>query len=307
MRRRFAIALAGGAAALAGLQGWGTSVAADPTARLLSDYEIPRAPDWVGGLSGIDLSADGDDVFVITDRGHLAQGSLTRENGAITDMSFDTVQPILNRFGAPHATQFVDAEGLAVAEDGRIFISFETEDRVSVFDGFGQPERLAGFSTAWRVFPKNQGLEALALAPDGSLWALPEFVWKAGAEARLYHRDASGEWALFAVLPTGNGFKPVGADFGPDGHLYILERGFLAIGFLTRVRRLTIEDGQITRVETLLQTIPGRHGNLEGLAVWRDRQGRITLTMVADDNFQTLQRSQVVEYVITDGLAQPKQ
>ncbi len=293
--------------AVPSLQGSVSSAAAEQIAHFSSEYEIPRSADWVGGLSGFSLAANGVNFYVISDRGSLAQGSIARENDDIVGISFDTVQPILNRFGVPHETQFADAEGLAIAEDGRIFISFETEDRVSVYDGFGSPERLAGFTTEWRVFPKNKGLEALALAPDGSLWALPEYVWNGGTEARLYHRVEDGEWQLRATLPTADGFKPVGADFGPDGRLYILERAFFAFGFTTRVRRLTFDETEITSIETVLQTEPRRHGNLEGISVWQDPMGQVRLTMVADDNFRDLQSNQLVEYVLREGLAQPDQ
>ena len=48
--------------------------------------------------------------------------------------------------------------------------------------------------------------------------------------------------------------------------------------------------------DTLLETPTGTHENLEGLAVWRDPEGRLRLTMVADDNFNLFLRNQIVEY-----------
>jgi hypothetical protein len=43
-----------------------------------------------------------------------------------------------------------------------------------------------------------------------------------------------------------------------------------------------------------------RHGNLEGLAVWQDALGTIRLTMLSDDNFNSFQRSEFVEYRVAD-------
>lgn len=280
---------------------------AEVTARLMSEYDIPRSADWIGGLSGIVMDKNGLDFHVISDWGTLARGSLTRQGGVITGATFDAVQPILNRFGVAHARPFADAEGLALADDGRIFISFETQDRVSVYQDFTAQERLAGVTNAWNILPENKGIEALARASDGSLWALPEHTWRDGAEARLYHRPENGAWTLFDTIPIGERLNVVGADFGPDGRLYLLERGFFAVGFFTRVRRLTFTDHQraeIATIETLLQTVPGRHGNLEGLSVWEDDAGFIRLTMVSDDNFKALQRNQLVEYRLEDGLAE---
>ena len=301
MRRRPAFVVSLACAGLMVSLNCSTSVSAEPVAHFGSEIEIPRSSGaWVGGFSGLEIADDGLDIHVVTDRGNLVKGSVSREHGALAGVSFTEVQPILNRFGVAHSTRFADAEGLAVAADGRIFISFETEDRVSVYENFYSPERLAGFTTAWRVFPANKGLEALALGPDGSLWAFAEFVPDNGSEVQVYRRPKDGEWRLTATIPADKGLAPVGADFGPDGRLYLLERGFFTVGFFSRVRRLTLDGGRITRAETILLTTPGRHGNLESVAVWVDASGRIRLTMVSDDNFHSVQRNQLVEYIVED-------
>jgi hypothetical protein len=43
----------------------------------------------------------------------------------------------------------------------------------------------------------------------------------------------------------------------------------------------------------------GEHGNLEGLAVWRNGSG-LVLTMVSDNNFMSSQKQQIVEYLLPD-------
>jgi hypothetical protein len=69
-------------------------------------------------------------------------------------------------------------------------------------------------------------------------------------------------------------FLPVGADFGPDGLFYLLERRFLGIfGLQSRVRRFAIDGDTIGAEETLLETRPWTHDNLEGISVWRDADG----------------------------------
>jgi hypothetical protein len=46
-----------------------------------------------------------------------------------------------------------------------------------------------------------------------------------------------------------------------------------------------------------LETVPRTHDNLEGIAVWRDAEGFIRLTMISDDNGRApFQRTEFVEY-----------
>src|SRR5690606_21625142 len=124
--------------------------------------------------------------------------------------------------------------------------------------------------------------------PEGrGWWRRPFPVW----------RYADGAWARAFELPRQGQYLPVGADFGPDGRLYLLERRMpLPFRFGSRVRRFQIEDGRVAAEEVLLETAPGTHDNLEGLAVWRDDTGAIRLTMVSDDNHSDLQEAQIVEY-----------
>ena len=51
--------------------------------------------------------------------------------------------------------------------------------------------------------------------------------------------------------------------------------------------------------ETLLETSLFTHDNLEGLSVWRDG-GTLVMTMISDDNFRGVQRTEIVEYLLTD-------
>ena len=105
------------------------------------------------------------------------------------------------------------------------------------------------------------------------------------------------DWEQPFSIPRRDAFVPVGADFGPDGFFYLLERDFTGIfGFRSRVRRFRFAAGAVTDEETLLTTSAGTHGNLEGLSVWRDAAGAIRLTLVADDNFFALLVTEFVEY-----------
>ena len=83
---------------------------------------------------------------------------------------------------------------------------------------------------------------------------------------------------------------------GPDGKLYVLERDFRGLrGFASRVRRYAFDDTGIGPPEPVLTTSLMQFDNLEGIAVWADGQG-IRITMISDDNFLFVQRTELVEY-----------
>ncbi|NBR51900.1 MAG: hypothetical protein EBT91_00245 [Rhodobacteraceae bacterium] len=92
-------------------------------------------------------------------------------------------------------------------------------------------------------------------------------------------------------------FLITGADVGPDGYRYILERDFVGVGFRSRIRRMDLADGA---TETLMVSAPWEYDNLEGISAWRDGEGRLRLTTVSDNNFLAIQKTEFVEFVVTD-------
>lgn len=143
---------------------------------------------------------------------------------------------------------------------------------------------------------QNSSLEALAIGPDGALYVLPE---RSGRLTRPFpvYRYAGGAWTQPFEIPRRGEFLMTGADFGPDGRLYLLERHLASIfGFQTRVRSFRVAENRVSDERVELVTSTGTHDNLEGIAVWRDAAGRIRLTMVSDDNFRAFQVTEFVEY-----------
>ena len=84
---------------------------------------------------------------------------------------------------------------------------------------------------------------------------------------------------------------------------YLLERGFTGFGFRSRVRRFELSAHGFGPEETLFESPVWRHDNLEGIGVWRDGAGQIVLTMISDDNFFAIQRTELVEYIVPESLA----
>ena len=133
----------------------------------------------------------------------------------------------------------------------------------------------------------------------GRLYTLTEKSRTLEGDIPVYRWDGQA-WSTPFVLPARGGFLPVSADFGPDGRLYVLERSVSLTGFRTRLRRWDTTNDVPSAEETLLETATGTHDNLEGLSIWRDAQGEMRATMVSDDNFLALQRTELVEYLLPD-------
>ncbi|MEH7827727.1 esterase-like activity of phytase family protein [Gemmobacter denitrificans] len=276
-----------------------SSAAPTETAGLVGSF-IWRSDDpALGGMSAIELDPSGTGFTALSDRGGWTRGRLIRDpEGRITGLEAAPVQRLRGKGQAGLAAGRTDSEGLAVAKGGTAYVSFEGAARVLRYDRLDGPAENLPIPDAFRRMQRNSALEALAIAPDGALFTLPE---RSGAEDRPFPvwRYRKGTWDQPFSLPREGLFLPVGADFGPDGQLYLLERQFRGLmGFASRVRRFAITGDTISAGEVLLETRPGRHDNLEGLSVWRDAAGDLRLTMIADDNFRFFQTTEIVEYRI---------
>ena len=246
-----------------------------------------------GGLSGIDLSPDGRTFTAVSDRGTLWQGTVERKGQVVSGM---TVAHKARLHDARNRPLDGDSEGLALSPDGTIYISFEGPARVLAYDTPDGAATALPHPREFNTMERNGALEALAIGPDGALYTMPERSGQARRPFPVY-RFRDGRWSVAFSIARTDTFVPVGADIGPDGLFYLLERDFTGIGFRSRVRRFDMTGGQ---AQTLFQTATNTYDNLEGLAVWRDTTGAIRLTMVSDDNFKFFQQTQIVEYRVTD-------
>lgn len=271
-------------------------------ARLDAVIALPSDGSRMGGFSGIELSPDGREFILISDRGRILRGEFHRENNRLIDETHDRIAPLRTTDGAPVRGKGNDAEGAALAPDGTLFVSFEGQHRLRAYAPGETTARDVPVPPEFARLPGNGGIEALAIAPDGTLYALPERIWTRNGGLPLFRGTDQG-WDQLPGYPRNGGFLPVGADLGPDGRMYILERHFKGLGFASRVRSFALDARGLHDPRIILQTPQRRHGNLEGLSVWRDTDGHIRLTMVSDDNFLSLMRSEIVEYTLPKSLA----
>lgn len=262
----------------------------------MSRYTWRNPIDGFGGFSSIELSRDGEAFVATTDKGLFAEGRILREGGRIRGIDNQRFNTILNPKGAPLRSYRTDAEGLAISADGTIYVSFEGTHRVM---GYDSPKGAAIPlpNLPWRNdLQGNSSLESLAIDEAGVLYSLPERSGDLNRPFPVY-RYRNGHWDQALRIPRRGGFLPVGADFGPDGRFYLLERELTGLsGFATRVRSFKLSHNELTNERELLRTTGGTHDNLEGIAVWATPEGAIRVTMISDDNFRFFQRTELVEY-----------
>jgi hypothetical protein len=272
-------------------------------ARFLSAFTwtppAAQAAPWFGGFSGIEMLDEGRKIVVLSDRATLVFATLERSGGLISGANITKARALRSSTGKIIKGPVMDSEGLVHAPDGRLFISYEGVSRIAQHQLGKTPARVLPRPAAFRQLPFNKSLEALAMDPDGRLYTMPENAPDENGNIPVWRWDGQ-RWGTPFSLPRRNGFMPVGADFGPDGRLYVLERRFLLLGFQSRLRRWDVTKDGPRNEMILLRTALGTHDNLEGVSVWRDPAGHLRATMISDDNFRSLQRTELVEYSLPD-------
>jgi hypothetical protein len=294
MQKRTLLALIAG---LLGVLALDSSAAPPVAPNLIGSFVWKTSDPRHGGFSGLEVSADGRSFTTISDRAGWVRGTITRDAaGRITAVQAGQVMPLRDADGAMLTRPRADSEGLAIGPDGITYISFEGPGRARLmrFADLSQPGQDMPRPRAFTNLDSNGALEAVAIDAKGVLYTLPESPVGTGPLPVFRYLD--DRWDTALTLPHQPGFAPVGADFGPDGRLYLLERGFHGIlGFSTRVRSFALGANGFSGGRVEVQTAAATHDNLEGLAVWRDAMG-LRLTMISDDNFLFLQRTELVEY-----------
>ncbi|MCB2135416.1 MAG: esterase-like activity of phytase family protein [Rhodobacteraceae bacterium] len=253
-----------------------------------------------GGFSGLEMAEAGRTLFAASDAGDLFVAHVTRgPNGAVTAIATDRQGRFLDNFGKPVAGFTADAEALALGPDGTLHVAFESYARIAAFH---PPDMMPEAESGWDRFREtwgNAGFEALTILPDGRLMAVMERVDVKGGYPTFIGVDK--DWTPGPAIPTTGGYNAAGADTGPDGRIYLLERKTDFLGrFSTRIRRLDLNADGFGDGEVLLETPPGSLDNMEGISLWRDQGGRAIITLISDDNFRFFQDTLVVEYVLEE-------
>jgi hypothetical protein len=242
-----------------------------------------------GGLSDLSVSADGSQVFAVSDCGEGLTASLSYDaDGRLVRAERVQVVPL-----APGPTPGSDAESLVSAEGG-LEVGFEGKAKVLSYrkhPPFAGPPRSLPFPRGVARCDSNGGFEAMADLGDGrrlfvcekrrvASSTVPAWIGRGGAWVqRDYPLVFEGGWA-------GEPFRPTGAALLADGDVLVVERRFPPLG--ARIVRLDgasldgtgpLQPREIARFEAPLTL-----DNFEGIDVRRDGSGRTLVYLISDDN-----------------------
>lgn len=253
-------------------------------------------PDF-GAYSGLAVTDGGAGFVTVSDTGHWVRGRLDRDAaGRLTGARAIAHGPLRDPQGAPVARYDVDAEGLAFDRSGRALVSFEANHRVWAYDDLAGPATPLPGSPILRGLQNNSGLEALFTSPDGTVHAIPERSGELDRPFPVYRLGAQG-WDTAFTLPRRPPHLVTGADMGPDGRLYVLERHWNNwLSFAGRIRSFRYSPRGLSDERIEWNGPLGSVDNLEGISAWADDTGALRVTVISDDNRMILQRTEILEF-----------
>ncbi len=264
--------------------------------RLLGGLRINTGVLGFGGLSGLHLAPDLT-LTTISDRGRFAELALTLDEGwRPRRLELIRSGRLRDVRGRPLTGRAQDAEALARLPDGSWLVGFERWHRIQHHSRLDGPGVLVPPPPGLEQSPANAALESLAVLRDGRWLAFSEGLAapQGGSQGWI---GQPGAWQGFGYRPAA-GQVPVDAAGLADGGALVLERSFgLLAGFAGRLVRLSpaalraASAGAQVQGEALLALVPPLPtDNYEGVAV-TERQGRVLVALVSDDNDSAWQRS----------------
>ncbi len=262
-----------------------------------------------GGLSGLEIGADGARMLAVGDHGHwVAARLIDAADGALVGVADATIHPILDDTGRPVADAWRDAEEVARLADGRLAVSFERRHRIWLYPA-GNPAhgrgRALGVASVLAQAPYNGGVEALTALADGRLLAVTEKASAGDGRVQAWLIAPDGGRAEALAYAVSDGFAPTALARLADGDVLALERRYSkATGAAARLMRIdaasivpgaVLEGRELARIEAPLNV-----DNFEGLAVRRGAGGETFVYLLSDDNFNSSQRTLLMQFRLSE-------
>lgn len=254
-----------------------------------------------GGLSGLQISADGQHILAITDAGYWLSADLQFDKGRLSGLVNVMLSPLAGEDGRPlQGKADMDAEALTAGQKGDLsgafYVSFERNHRVLAYArglGDSAPARLR-MPSDLAAAPDNDGIEALGRLNDGRFIALTEGLPDLAGNHQGW---LIGESAAQPIsLLRKDIFAPTDLALLPNGDLLVLERRYTVMGGpgmqIRRIPAASILPGAILDGEVLIN-LAAKHGidNMEGLAAHQNAAGEIIIYVISDNNFNMLQKN----------------
>jgi hypothetical protein len=264
-----------------------------------------------GGLSGLDISADGS-LLAVADNGFWLSAHIIEKNGILSGIEEARLVPILDSEGNPRKSKYTsDAESLRVIETNgqrTALVVFEQSRELSRFSLNGdlatsvaKPVKLP--NSAGDLVAK-QGFETVAVAPakgplKGAILLIAEHALDKNGNHRGWILGPKG--GQFSIRRIGE-FDVTDGEFLPGGDLVILERLFsLTEGVGTRIRRIPADQlapGKTVDGPAILTAGLEAHriDNMEGLSLRPEADGSTSIFILSDDNQSFLQQTLLLKF-----------
>ncbi len=244
-----------------------------------------------GGLSGLIVSADGQQFTAVSDGGTWTSGALTYDaDGNLSGVADVTIEPIRGADGRPLKGARGDAESLAFAANDELVVAFERDPKLLAYlNGRDRPVVLDPPDGIDRA-PGNRGMEAMTRLSDGRLLIVAEYDEEPGKFAGWIGND--GSWSRVTYL-CDQGYVPTGATTLANGDVVFVERRFPLLSIRVRqVPAAAIKPGAEIEAEELARLEGSRSfDNMEGIAMRQGPGGETLIYLVSDDNFRSFQRT----------------
>ena len=277
-----------------------------------------------GGWSGLVTSDDGRRLFAVSDQGSWMSAELVSEGGrpkGLADVMLGEIPgtggQVLSRGRDRDAESVVLLDGTLAR--GTVLIAFERNHRIGRYPiterGLGPPAGFLKMPPDARKMGFNKGLESVAVLRGGPLkGAVVAFAEELYDTARnhtgwIWPGGIASEPQKLNLTNAGD-FAITDAASLPDGSLIVLERRFRWLeGVKMRIRFVRAADvkpGALLDGELLLDTdMSSEIDNMEALGLSRNARGQTVLTLMSDNNFNSmLQRNLLLQFVLTDPVAQ---
>ena len=254
-----------------------------------------------GGWSDLVVSPDNRTLTSISDTGPWFTATIERDGkGNLTGLRQATIGPLRDLKGQPLVEKnWSDAEGMATLPDGSWLVSFEHHHRIWHYPTLDGTPTAINLPPGFDRQPANGGVEALTALSDGRIVAISEeYSLRRNALVGWIGKPIGPGrylWDMFEYMKIPH-FNPTAIRELPDGSFVVLERAF---DFIRSVRIRVMQfpgaalkaDAIIDGQELARLASPYAVDNLEGLAATTGERGETLLWMIADDNFNPLQRN----------------
>ena len=257
--------------------------------------------DDFGGISGLTISKNGENFVMISDKSFFFKGKIIRDNlNKITDLKILEKGKLSSSKGEILTGKNIDSESIVKINRNGYYISFESNNRIMYHETLKSPGKFMPKHSDFNKLLFNDGIEALAIKENGELYAIPELPPK-GKDYHPIYKFNNNEWSIIDEIKIDQGFKVVDAEMIDDKNLITLERKFSFYdGFKIRLRRIIFEKNNIKNSEILLESLPWEYYNFEGLSKWKDSNGKIYLTLISDNQFSPLLKTEVREFILNN-------